>query len=135
MSLHTPDFMQGSRILVVEDDFLIALDLEERLHKLGCDVVGPFERLDKALAAVDNELHGAIVDINLRGQYSFELIDRLREEGVPTIVCSGYASISDVQDKLRDIPLLPKPCNPDELLKLMEKNFVRSSQFRGSTTN
>jgi DNA-binding response OmpR family regulator len=71
----------GLRILVVEDDLLIAMEMEEFLRGVGCDVVGPIARLDEALAT--EELHGAIVDLNLRSELSFPLIDQLQQASVP----------------------------------------------------
>lgn len=106
----------GSRILLVEDDLLIALDLEEGLLELGCEVVGPYGRLDQAMAAVDRSLDGAIIDLNLRGQHSFPLIERLREHEVPTVVCSGYVELPEMRTRLAGIPVLSKPCTPAQLV-------------------
>lgn len=127
--------LTGRRILVVEDDVLIAMDLEATLEDFGCEVVGPCERLDKALAAADATLDCAIIDMNLRGEYSFPLIDRLRELAVPTIVCSGYVELPDVKSRLKGLPLLSKPCSPDKLLSTMKEILAREPQMSQAAAN
>jgi DNA-binding NtrC family response regulator len=111
------------QILVVEDDVLIAMDLEDLLHELGCEVVGPFGRLNDALSAAEAKLDGAVVDLNLREENSFPLIDRLQERSVPVIVCSGYADIPKFKERLSTVPTLAKPCSPHTLAALMHRHF------------
>ena len=130
-----PRTLSGRRILVVEDDVLIAMDMEATLEEFGCQVVGPCERLDKALAAVDETLDCAIVDMNLRGEYSFPLIERLRDCRVPTIVCSGYVDLPDIKSRLNGVPMLPKPCNPDRLLALMQELLLDERSYCQAAAN
>ncbi len=128
------------QILVVEDDLLIAMDLEEILNGLGCDVIGPFGRLSDAMSAAETNLDGAVVDLNLRNDYTFPLIERLHERSVPVIVCSGYADIPNLRRRLQNVPTLAKPCSPSILAALMHKHFgwrgaeaSRPSQTRSGT--
>jgi DNA-binding response OmpR family regulator len=118
--------LPGLRVLVVEDDLLIAMDLEATLEDFGCTVVGPCERLDKALQAAERDVDAAIVDMNLRGEHSFPVIERLRARRVPTIVCSGYVDLPDIQERLAGIPMLPKPCSPTRLLGMLEDLIERN---------
>ena len=120
-----PEF-RGLRILLVEDDLLIAMEMEEFLRALGCDVVGPIARLDDALAAVaaTDDLQSAIVDLNLRGELSFPLIARLREASVPVICCSGYVDLPEMKGQLKDIPTLSKPWTHDRLMAIMRSQFA-----------
>lgn len=127
--------LSGLRILVVEDDLLIAMDMEATLEEFGCRVVGPCERLDKALAAADETIDGAIVDMNLRGEYSFPLIEKLRGKGIPTVVCSGYVDLPDIKLRLKDVPMLPKPCATDKLLEIMKRTFVREQRRPQAAAN
>jgi DNA-binding response OmpR family regulator len=120
----TPEF-RGLRILLVEDDLLIAMEMEEVLRDLGCEVVGPFGRLSDALTATDDEaLDGAIIDLNLRGEMSFPLIDTLRRKSVPCLLCSGYADLPEMPSKLGGIPKLAKPCNHEALIAAMRTVFT-----------
>jgi DNA-binding response OmpR family regulator len=114
----------GLRVLLVEDDILIAMELEEFLRDLGCEVVGPFGRLDHAIDALSRErVDGAVLDLNVRGQLTFPLIERLRRDNIPVVLCSGYADLPDIKAQLDDIPMLGKPCNNDSLKALMRARF------------
>lgn len=111
-------------ILLLEDDLLLAMDMEEFLAGQGYEVVGPFGRVEDALEALDTiEIDGAVLDLNLHGKLSFPVIDRLRCRNVPVIVCSGYAELPEVKQKLAGLPLMPKPWNPKRLGRLLSDVF------------
>lgn len=112
------------RVLVVEDDLLIAMELEDMLAGFGCEVVGPFARLGDAIAATDGELDGAVIDLNVRGEYSYPLIERLRQRSVPMIICSGYVDLPTIGEKVGDVPMLAKPCSPEKLSALIRTHFT-----------
>src|SRR5262245_5803349 len=134
MSSHTPmPEFRGLRILLVEDDLLIAMDMEDVLRDLGCEVVGPYGKLADAIsAAVDAaELDGAIIDLNLLGELSFPRIETLKTKAVPCVLCSGYADLPEVRSQLSDIPKLGKPCNPDALISAMRSTFLASANGNG----
>lgn len=83
--------LSGKRVLVVEDEYLIAHDIKRALSELNAEVVGPVSNLAAALAlADDNGLDAAVLDINLCGHMSYELADRLKAEGVPHMFVTGY---------------------------------------------
>ena len=125
-----PEF-QGLRILLVEDDLLIALDMEDVLRDLGCEIVGPFGRLSDAIrAAVDVALDGAIIDLNLRGEMSFPLIDTLRAKSVPCLLCSGYADLPEIRSQLGGIPKLGKPCSHAALIAAMRTSFTPAARVQ-----
>lgn len=119
-----PNGLEGLKILLVEDDVLLAMEIEDFLNDNGCEVVGPFARLDKSLEAASRDLDGALLDLNLRGEMSYPLIDRLGDMNVPVIVCSGYIDLPGMGDRLEGVPSLAKPVDHNELGDLMRKNFV-----------
>ena len=126
MSHHqaNPEF-NGLRILLVEDDLLIAMDMEEVLRDLGCEIVGPYGRLSDAIkAAGELPFDGAIIDLNLRGELSFPLIEALRTRSVPCLLCSGYADLPEMRSQLNGIPKLTKPCNHEALIAAMRAAFM-----------
>ena len=128
-----PEF-EDLRILIVEDDVLLAMELEDFLRDLGCEVVGPFARLDKGMEAAEREeLDGAILDLNLRGELSFPLIDRLREQNVPVVLCSGYADLPGMKERLNGTPSLAKPYSFDSLRALLRSNIVAQGMNGGET--
>ncbi|MGK7295350.1 MAG: hypothetical protein ACNS61_05875 [Candidatus Wenzhouxiangella sp. M2_3B_020] len=84
--------LSGRTILLVEDDFFIAEDLAASCEAAGASVVGPAASASEARDLVSRveRLDGAMLDVNLRGETSFELADMLLERGVPVLFTSGY---------------------------------------------
>lgn len=79
------------RVLVVEDDYLVAMDLVRALERAGAEVIGPAPAVDAALSALaDASPDGAILDINLGGEMAFPVADALLERGVPFVFATGY---------------------------------------------
>ena len=89
--------LAGRRILVVEDEMMIAMLVEDMLAELGCAVVGPAHALDTALefARTELALDAALLDVNLAGQPVFAVADALREKGVPAIFSTGYGDAAN----------------------------------------
>ena len=86
-----PANMTGRRILVVEDEPLIAIEIENVLLSLGCTVVGPTGSLRTALELATVEvLDGAILDVNIRGLEVYPVADVLLGRGVEFVIASGY---------------------------------------------
>lgn len=84
--------LQGCRVFLVEDDFLIADDFARRLAATGADIVGPAATLESAMAlfCATEGIDFAILDVNLRGVSVLPLASHLREQGVPFAFCTGY---------------------------------------------
>jgi DNA-binding NtrC family response regulator len=116
-------------ILLLEDDLLLAMDMEDHLLQAGFEIIGPFGRIVDALDAIPrNTLTGAIVDLNLHGELSFPVIEALQQRSIPVIVCSGYAELPELKARLKGLPLLAKPWNAQKLNRLIEDTFgVRSN--------
>jgi len=76
--------LSGKRILVVEDEVMVAWLLEDMLGTLGCAVVGPAARINQALAMIGAEvIDAAVLDVNLNGEKSYPVADALAARGVP----------------------------------------------------
>ena len=117
--------LAGRRVLIAEDESLIALQLETILAELSCDVVGPASRVAEVHRAIDQErLDGALLDVNLRGESVLTALPRLKELGVPFIITSGYDTKSLFPEELRDVPRVAKPFDEDELRRLCVKMFA-----------
>ena len=83
--------LAGKRILVVEDETMIALMAADMLVELGAVVVGPAATLAQAMALIEREaIDAALIDINLGGTRSESLVERLRHLDVPFVIASGY---------------------------------------------
>lgn len=110
----------GRRVLVVEDEALVATQIEDVLARAGYTVLGPAARVSEAfdqlyVTAPD----AALLDINLAGDASFPLAELLRAKRIPFAFCSGYGETAAVPDSLRDAPLIAKPFEPADLLELV----------------
>ena len=107
---------QQTRILIVEDEPMIALDLQDLLVDAGFDVVGVAGRLDKALALIESTVFDvAVVDANLAGESASPAAVALVARGLPFVVLSGY-SLAQQQDAFTGGHFLQKPCRPAQLI-------------------
>ena len=81
----------GKRVLVVEDEYLIALGVQDLLSEVGCIVIGPFARVQDAVAAVLIEsVDVALLDVNVAGEMVFPVAYLLEEKGTPFLFVTGY---------------------------------------------
>ncbi|OYY12601.1 MAG: hypothetical protein B7Y70_04940 [Rhizobiales bacterium 35-68-8] len=100
----------GKRVLIVEDELLVAMSLEDTLRSLGCTVIGPVATLGEALRiAGDVDADLAILDVNLRGEQVFPAAEILAGRGVPLVFCSGFVGASPLPPCFSDALQVPKP--------------------------
>lgn len=115
------------RVLIVEDEPLLALDLQDMLAELGCLVIGTATRIERALTLAEgSEFELAILDINLAGSNSFPVADMLRKRRKPFIFTTGYGAAGLV-DGYRGTPLLTKPFGLRELEKVVIKALTAAA--------
>lgn len=102
--------LQGRRILVVEDEPLVALLLEAMFEDMGCVLVGPFAAVSQALESLDRGVNAdaALLDVNVSGEVVFPVAERLKAQGVPFVFCTGYGE-AGLPDVWRGNPTLQKP--------------------------
>ena len=109
------DRFSGRRVLLVEDEPIVAWLLKDMLVDLGCSVVGPAADVNQALAMIDAEsIDVAVLDVNLRGQMSYPVADVLVARGVPFVFSTGYDK-DRLLDGYRTIPTLQKPFHRSDL--------------------
>ena len=120
--MSSPDLMtlEGLRVLIVEDNFIVADSLKELVTAYGGAVAAMVPDLEKALAASDERsIDVAILDIDLRGTNVAPLARRLHEQGVGFIFLSGYGDENLLPEDLRSRPRLDKPVDPDRLIRAL----------------
>lgn len=102
--------LQGCRVLVVEDEYLLADDLSLALSSVGADVLGPVPSVDDAIAMIANEprIDIAVLDVNLRGDMVFPVADALIERGIPFAFATGYDREA-LPDRFTAVPRVEKP--------------------------
>ncbi len=107
------------RILVLEDEPLVAADIATVIAGGGWEVVGPAGSIQKALTLIEERgCDAAVLDANLRGTSAAPVAEALQMRGIPFIVMSGYAN-EQLQAPLAGAPFLSKPYNPRDLLALL----------------
>lgn len=117
-----PKVVAGNRIMIVEDEALVAMAVAESLTGLGCHVIGPFSRCADAMAAVaDDDVHAAILDVNLGNEMVYPLADMLATRGVPFIFVTGYGAESIVP-RFAGVPVLQKPIERQMLQRIFNPN-------------
>ena len=107
--------MTRFRVLVVEDEPLIACVIESMLDSLGCDIVGPVARLSEALnVAATEPFDCAILDVNVRGGLITPVAEMLLDRGVPVLISTGYGEYA-LPARLASQPRLAKPYTSEQL--------------------
>ncbi|MEJ2816365.1 MULTISPECIES: response regulator [unclassified Caulobacter] len=110
MTAHPP------RIMIVEDEALVALMVEDLLTDFGCEISGSFGAVDDALAYLKDAvapppaLDGAVLDVNIGGTMVFPVAERLRAAGIPFVFATGYGALP--RQGFEDVKVLNKPINP-----------------------
>ena len=99
--------LNGSKVLIVEDEYFIATELERFFTKLGAIVLGPASSIDHADAYVD-EADAAILDVRLDGRLVFPLADKLAHRQIPFVFYTGQRDIA-IPERFRYASYLSKP--------------------------
>jgi CheY-like chemotaxis protein len=107
----------GKRILVVEDEAMVAVMVEDRLNDLGAIVVGPAGSISAGLVLASQEnLDAALLDINVRSDRIDPVADRLRERNVPIVFATGYGA-SHLED---GVIVIEKPYTQEKLAEALQ---------------
>lgn len=119
--------LQGLNVFVVEDEALVALNLEDMLDELGCSVIGPAMRLGKAREMIDGGVDAdvAILDVNIAGEPVFPIAEQLASRGIPIIFATGYGQ-AGLPTTWHGNPILQKPYTLEEVSGSLEKVAGRS---------
>lgn len=117
----------GLRILLVEDNFLVANSIKRMLTEWGCEVVGPAPSVAEALRLAEGAtLHGGILDINIQGGSSAPIAAGLEERSCPYFFITGYASPHLLPAGLLTRRRLNKPFSREALWSAIQKEFLTS---------
>jgi PAS domain S-box-containing protein len=124
--------VEGARVLVVEDDMLIAQDICEHVRGAGGVVVGPVARLaDAVIAAAEGEVDVAVLDVNLAGASVFAVADVLKAKGVPFVFLTGYRR-RDIPQRFGDAPSHLKPVRPEAVLRTLGRQLAAAAAGHGA---
>jgi two-component sensor histidine kinase/DNA-binding response OmpR family regulator len=110
------------RVLVVEDEALVAMMIQDYLTECGYSVIGPISRASEALlAAKERDFDAAILDINLGDGMAYPVADILLARGVPFVFVTGYEA-DTIEERFSQVPVLQKPIERQTLQRLLTPN-------------
>lgn len=117
----------GQRILIVEDEMLVAMLMEDMLTDLGYEVVGTASRVDTAVEMAQREtFDAAVLDVNLNGQDAYPVADTLIARGIPFAFATGYGE-AGVREPYRSYPTLQKPFQQQHLKDVVATALSRKA--------
>lgn len=112
--------LEGKRILLVEDEILIALDIADMLSGAGAEVIGPCISLAQAMdQAASQALDLAMLDIDLNGEEAFPAANLLRQRGIPFMFYTGQPERDALRTEFSEIPVCVKPLSPQRLIETL----------------
>lgn len=113
--------LQEARILIVEDDTILAMNMEDRLRREGCNVIGRVSRQGKALETLEKAPppDAVVLDLNLHGELATDLAEALAARRIPFVIVTGYGNRHFDIPALQDAPRLHKPIDPRELVRTL----------------
>ena len=119
--------LSGYCVLVVEDEFFLAIEIEDALTRAGAEIIGPLASVEEALDRVRaNGFDLAVLDINLGGHLAYPVADELTDRGVPFLFASAYVS-SEIPPRHKARRLMEKPYNPSALVAALVELTGRST--------
>ena len=116
--------LAGRRVLIIEDEYIVALDIASKVTTRGGIVIGPVGTVNGALKAIKNsDVDGAIVDINLRGKLGFQVADALTDRHIPFVFVTGYDA-GVVPARYAEVIRVEKPVTPDFVCSALKAALV-----------
>jgi CheY-like chemotaxis protein len=107
--------LSNRKVLVVEDEMMIAMLIEDMLDEIGCKLVGPATNVPRALELIGKEnVEIAVLDLNLDGQDTYAVADALQQMHIPFIFATGYGS-TGLRKEYGNRPVLQKPFQAKDL--------------------
>jgi DNA-binding response OmpR family regulator len=114
--------LSGKRVLIVEDDNILAMNLADELATEGATVIGPAGTVADAIDVIaSSELDGAIVDINLGGKAAFPVADALADRRVPFVFATGYLIADYIPARHANVRRFEKPTAPGVICRALEQ--------------
>jgi CheY-like chemotaxis protein len=114
--------IQGSRILFLKDEPLVAIQSEETLRSAGCHVLSPASRVHETLKLLEvNRPDAALIDVNVAGELSYPVADALITQGVPLAFVTGYAVSSSFPNRFQNCPVVAKPFTALDLIIAIDR--------------
>jgi two-component sensor histidine kinase/two-component SAPR family response regulator len=117
----------GRKVLLVEDEPLVAMMMTQMIADLGGEVIGPFGTLGEALDGLPDAIDAALLDVNVGGEFVYPLADRLAARGTPITFLTGYDSRS-IDTRFAGSSVLTKPIDEPDLVNALNASFADGSK-------
>jgi len=115
--MSSDDRLKGCRVLIVEDEYFLAYDLEQAFEAHGAIVVGPVAQFDEACDQVDrDDFDVAILDLNLHDEKTYPIADELMRQKIPLVFCTGYDAKA-IPERFAHVRVWHKPFEPRGLIE------------------
>jgi CheY-like chemotaxis protein len=116
--------LAGRRVLLVEDESMIAMLLEDTLAEIGCEIAGTASRFDDAIEKAKSlSFDVAILDVNLNGRKTYPIAEVVGERGLPFVFATGYG-LDSLPPLLQKNPVLKKPFQQQDLERALRAALV-----------
>ena len=114
--------LQGRRVLVAEDEYMIAEEIAEALSDTGADTLGPVPSVGDAmrLIAAEDRIDGALLDVNLGNEAVWPAVDMLLGRGVPLVLATGYDA-GAIPEAYAHLPRCEKPASGQDLARALAR--------------
>jgi two-component sensor histidine kinase len=119
--------IKGRRVLLVEDEPLVAMMMAQMIAELGGEVIGPFGTLGEALAGLPEAIDAALLDVNVGGELVYPLADKLAARGTPITFLTGYDSRS-IDKRFAGAGVLTKPIDEPDLISALNASFPEAGK-------
>jgi CheY-like chemotaxis protein len=124
--------LSNRKVLVVEDEMMIAMLIEDMLDEFGCKLVGPVTSVPRALELIGGEpIDVAVLDLNLDGKDTYAIADALQQKNVPFIFATGYGT-TGLRQEYGNRPVLQKPFQARDLENALAEALNGSSVAAGN---
>ena len=114
-----------SRVLVVEDEYLLAYQLAHALEDLGAQILGPVPSVKEALALIEAEgqIDSAVLDVNLDGEMVFPVAEALEARNIGFVFTTGYEPLA-IPERYQHVPRCEKPVAPQAIVLALGRSAV-----------
>lgn len=120
--------LAGMRILVLEDEYLIAMDVEQLCRDYGAEDVVILRSLESAGAHLEaGNFHAAILDVMLSGQSTIDFAQHLTTRAIPFIFATGYSELDDLFNGFPDVSVVAKPYAGPAIIEAMQRALARGT--------
>jgi len=115
--------LKGLKVLIVEDEWLVAMNLEAALEHAGIQVIGPVPTVQTALRTIEDEqLDAAFLNVNLGVEKVWPVADSLMDRGIPLVFVTSYDA-NNLPDRYRSLPYCTKPAAEQEAIRVLRKTI------------